>query len=988
MKIFKITTDFPHSTSESPVSGDTGRLARTLAQVLPLTWEMVMILTMTTAAIFSRLWSLGARVMSHDESLHVYYSWLLATGKGFAHNPMMHGPFLFEATAIMNVLFGASDFTSRLVPAVLGTFIVIFIPQLLKPRLGQIGALAASAFLLISPFVLYFSRYIRHDIQVIAWTLLVIVAIFRYLVNRRDRDLILLAAALALMMSTMEIAFIYLAILAGYLALRVIAQFRLDWRSIRQTAEFDLLVVLVTLGAFFSSPIILLILNPLWTRITGAPFVEMQLLDVQGVEWAVGTSGVRLWGLFVIFSISAVALGLWWDWKRWLKSAGLFAAITIPLFTTFFTNPAGIGTGFIGSLGYWLSQQGVERGSQPWYYYFVVFPLYEYLPLIGGFFAGAVYLVRRKTITPLQRTFVPFLLWWAAWMFIALSLAGEKMPWLSTHIAIPFILLTGWWVGQLMEGLRKRCEVGSQRWQFPLRWITFIGVVVLTILTLRTSIAVNYKNYDFATEFIDYAHGAPGVKLALADIAAIASHTGAGGDLKIAYDNEVSWPMTWYLRDYPNQAYFGEQPDRQALAAEVVIAGPSNWKKVELYLGNRYHRFELTRLWWPIEDYKNLTWERIRNAITNPPMRAALWDIFWDRNYQRYAELTGQKLNPPADWPLAERMRIYIKNETAIKMLSLSLGPMMLDDLPESVDAYAAVQKSVKPLQIYADLGLNAPRGIAIGPEGEIYVADTFNSRIVKLDAVGNLLATWGSRTPEGQTPLAPGTFNEPWGVAIDNAGNIFVADTWNHRIQKFNAEGNFILEWGVAGVTSEGPDRLWGPRGIAVSPDGRVYVTDTGNKRVAVFDSNGKFLSEFGNQGEARLDEPVGIAIGLEGRVFIADTWNLRVAVFTAEGQSVTNWPVQGWESDSIENKPYIAVDRQGRVYITDPEGYRVIVFSSSGEALAAFGQYGPEENAFGLPVGVAVGADGNLWISDAGNNRLEKFDAWYNTQLPLEEK
>ena len=169
---------------------------RFLAQTFPLTWEMVLVIVMAVVTVISRLWALGARVMSHDESLQVYYSWLLATGKGFAHNPMMHGPFLFESTALMNILFGASDFTSRLVPVILGMMIVIIIPRLLKPWLGQTGALVTSVLMLISPFILYFSRYIRHDILVIAWTLLAVTAIFRYLENRRERDLMLLAAAL------------------------------------------------------------------------------------------------------------------------------------------------------------------------------------------------------------------------------------------------------------------------------------------------------------------------------------------------------------------------------------------------------------------------------------------------------------------------------------------------------------------------------------------------------------------------------------------------------------------------------------------------------------------------------------------------------------------------------------------------------------------------------------------------------------------------
>ena len=91
----------------------------------------------------------------------------------------------------------------------------------------------------------------------------------------------------------------------------------------------------------------------------------MQALGSQGTDWAIGLTGVRLWGLLVGFSIGAIAIGLWWGGKRWLKLAGIFAAITAVLYTTFFSNLAGLGTGLIGSLGYWLSQQGVARGGQP-----------------------------------------------------------------------------------------------------------------------------------------------------------------------------------------------------------------------------------------------------------------------------------------------------------------------------------------------------------------------------------------------------------------------------------------------------------------------------------------------------------------------------------------------------------------------------------------------------------------------------------------------
>jgi hypothetical protein len=77
-------------------------------------------------------------------------------------------------------------------------------------------------------------------------------------------------------------------------------------------------------------------------------------------------------------------------------------------------------------------------------------------------------------------------------------------------------------------------------------------------------------------------------------------------------------------------------------------------------VGNRYHRFEIIWRWWPLEDYQALTWERIHFALTNPAMRAAIFDILWTRDYTRYGALTNQQLSPPSHWPLAGRMRVYV----------------------------------------------------------------------------------------------------------------------------------------------------------------------------------------------------------------------------------------------------------------------------------------------------------------------------------------
>ena len=124
------------------------------------------------------------------------------------------------------------------------------------------------------------------------------------------------------------------------------------------------------------------------------------------------------------------------------------------------------------------------------------------------------------------------------------------------------------------------------------------------------------------------------------------------------------------------------------------------------------------------------------------------------------------------------------------------------------------------------------------------------------------------------------------------------MTDTWNHRIQKFDQEGNFLLQWGYFG-TAENPDGFWGPRGIAVDQDGRVFITDTGNKRVAVFDSFGGFITQFGEAGFdiGQFDEPVGITIGTDGDVYVADTWNQRIQVFSPNEDHTIYSPINSWE-------------------------------------------------------------------------------------------
>jgi DNA-binding beta-propeller fold protein YncE len=221
--------------------------------------------------------------------------------------------------------------------------------------------------------------------------------------------------------------------------------------------------------------------------------------------------------------------------------------------------------------------------------------------------------------------------------------------------------------------------------------------------------------------------------------------------------------------------------------------------------------------------------------------------------------------------------------------------------------------------------------------------------------------------------------------VAISPDGQwIYVADTWNHRIQMFSAIGTPIKTWGTPNYdpVSSGPFGLWGPRGIAIDSQGHVLVADTGNKRILVYDSNGSFITQIGSEGTGagQFDEPVGLAFDNQGDLFVADTWNQRIQVFIPNVDKTiytasVQWDVAGWSSQSLDNKPYLAINQEGDIFATDPESFRVLEFSASGEFLRAWGDFGTALDTFGLPSGIAVDDQGRVWVSDTANNRLMRF-------------
>jgi DNA-binding beta-propeller fold protein YncE len=245
------------------------------------------------------------------------------------------------------------------------------------------------------------------------------------------------------------------------------------------------------------------------------------------------------------------------------------------------------------------------------------------------------------------------------------------------------------------------------------------------------------------------------------------------------------------------------------------------------------------------------------------------------------------------------------------------------------------------------------------------------------------VLNVWGSYANrlEGEAP--GGTFNEPWGIAVASDGTIYVADTWNHRIQWFTPEGEFLGMFGQEGY-GDVPNAFWGPRDVAVDAQGRVYVSDTGNKYIKVFDRDGNFIGQFGGAGYLAgfLDEPVGLAVSYQDVVYVVDTWNQRIQGFLSIEEEpsftpVAEWAVDGWYGQSLENKPYIGAGSEGVLCTSDPEAFRVLCFQDDGEFLGGWGGlFGNSANQFDILSGIAVTDDGSVWVVDSGNHRVMRFE------------
>jgi YD repeat-containing protein len=271
---------------------------------------------------------------------------------------------------------------------------------------------------------------------------------------------------------------------------------------------------------------------------------------------------------------------------------------------------------------------------------------------------------------------------------------------------------------------------------------------------------------------------------------------------------------------------------------------------------------------------------------------------------------------------------------------------------------------------------LRKPTSVVTNPEGLKLTSTT-----VYDPTTGSVIETRGSEgsgTPSyvsefGTDRGGHRQFNWPEDIAIDGKGNIWVADTYNERVQEFSASGEYLNQFGSWG-TGEG--QMEYPKSIAIDSKGDVWIVDSGANRVEEFSETGAYIRAFGGEGTDQLKSPEGLALNGKGDVWVVDSGDNRLEEFTEAGVYVKQVGSEGTGNEQFKSPRRIAIDSKGNLWVTDGKNCRVMEFGETGKYEAQFGKCGSSHGEFNEPQGLKVDSNGNIWVTDENNDRVQEFN------------
>lgn len=923
--------------------------------------ELIAWVGVVAVAAILRLVALGSDALSAEGARHAYAAYALFRGSAAELGTAAGGPFAVVFSALLFFLFGVSDEIARLGPALAGIGTVVA-ALWLRPYLGRSGAFCAGLLLAISPSLVYYARRDQPDAYATFFGMVLFVALLR-LFDRGGRhgraDLIIAAVAAVLLFASTPLGITTLLIIAlatAVVALRPGAEPADDGGQRGVPFGRDNLAAAARAGALPAALAAVVVLALVFSAFGAVPG---NLLGGPGnwlLDWAasIAPAGDNLPGRGPAFALAllplydplALVAGIWGAARfvtaphRALPLGGATAHTMLiiwaiagalllliggaqqPELLVLVAFPLALLAGV--TLGRLIDAIDWRRGGPYWTGGTLVL-LFAFLALTAWGAALGNILQPQATLDGATRTY-RFLL----------TLIGFALP--LTAAAV--------WLARRIESL------------IALRALAAGAAIFLLGFTLRSAVGLSVYRPDLPNEPLVYGASTPEIGplmdriLRLSrDLTAlrrtIADPTGGHG-LVVAVDPAVEWPVRWYLRDFPALTI---APAGSFSASGQGAAAP------QLYF-------------------------RPADGSPAPPLgyREVTYKLRW--SYPADRPLTGGGNNA-----LLQTLGFWIFRNNVAPAPSVDLvvgyGPELADRLFLPAPAQGPFGLAERPGRGKAQGQFDSPRGVAIGPGGSLYVVDMLNARVQQFAADGSFVRAFGS-LGHGDGQLWRESGRGPTGLAVGQDGSVYVADTWNYRIVKFAGDGTFVKAWGTyANIVSTPPvgDRkegLFGPRGIALGPNGDVLVTDTGNGRVAVYGPDGTFRREFGSKGPGpgQLDEPVGIAISSDGSlIYVADSNNGRIAVFDGKGAPVAQWPVEPWINKTF-HEPYLALDADGNLYATSSTTRQVLKFNREGRLVGTAISGLTQDDALNAPFGIAIASDRIVYVADGSRHAVIKVN------------
>jgi uncharacterized protein (TIGR03663 family) len=916
-----------------------------------VSWWTIWSAVALAGAVLFRLIGLDRYALTPMEGRFAFQGWAVLHGEG-AYGPGglpdIH-PLVQLAVAFSLFLSGASDVTARLAPVAAGIGIVLLI-FLLRPVARPASVLGLLLAVGLSPSLIYFSRTIDPAIFFGFFTMLLIVAVVRSSTSISDGRLAGWSAVAGIAIAGLiasgpaGISVLLAAVIAAVVSMVTAgSQRNPDGLGVgaRRIATTPIAVAALSAGLVIALALLFTRLLSDIGAVSGIPETFSEWARLIGTRPTTTPTQFFLWST-LLYELVAVVLTV-------------VALLVPPMHQARADGVTLRGSTFAIWFGAALVLQSMSSGREPEQFVLISLPLV----IAAGIGLGRIierieaYRLLSSIASLVPLSALAILIGVIA-ILIAVARSNDPGTAGGQNAIMEIIIVLLLVIVPFSTVLAR--AMGDPRGSSIVAWsATLVLVAVLGMFGVRNASMLAFERSDDGTELLAQETTTNGVVALVNQVtrlsrdlsvgeATLVDPTGRYG-LAIALSPDSPDPYRWYFREFPEvsvsrPAGWGD--------ADVVIAPSSTSMAEQGYIVQTRAQFN-----------------RVPPAYQGPDTGEILSHIVTPGKW--YEGIRFLLFRDSVAVPQAEPMAIGYTAELG-NQINPALGPFNLADAPGRGSALGQ---------------LDSPIGVAPSPNGDIiYVVNSNNLRIERYSGEGEFIGVWGGEADPNLT-FASAFGTGPTGIAVSPDGLIYVADTWNHRVVAIDRNGQFVREIGQRGGQANlnddpdptgSPGLFFGPRGIAIH-DGEIFVTDTGNERVQVFASDGTFLRAFGGFGDepGKLIEPVGIVIDDDGTVYVADSGNGRLSIFARDGSPLSQVPIATWQEQS-QLVNYLALGPDGLIYMTSPSAGTLDVFDPDrGQVLLT--TTGTESAPFEQPVGVAVMPDGELLVSDLMRHDIIRF-------------